>query len=106
MNITIPGSNPPHTFLVCRDTETGVEERYLTSRLCADHETMAHWVRMNFRRLELVEARPYDPVEDRHRPLLPVPVQHVLFDPPRRVELPKPQRFGVLISQRFGQKLR
>jgi hypothetical protein len=81
---------------------TGREEnRQSAMNRLLPFEQMREWVNTYFRNLELLEVRPWDPAEDGHRTLYPVPPQHVRFHVPvPDLAKPDPRRISVLISNR------
>ncbi len=81
---------------------TGQEKKFksLMPYFPMTFDVMKAFVDQFYRKLELLEYRPWNSQEDAHRILYPVPVQHVKFDVPKpSLAQPEPRRLSLLIQQ-------
>ena|ERR1051325_11571401 len=90
----------PSTFIRCWDTALKIELKLRTMRIFPDAETVRQFITRQFRNLEYREHAPWDDATHGGGILYAVPVQNVLFEPPRIDETPERRRFSVLIDRK------
>lgn len=95
----------PSTFIRCVDVLTKKEMKLRTFRLFPNALSVRIFLLRHFRNLEYREHAPWNDAEHGGGILYSVPIQNVLFDPPKkRIEPPGRIRNSVLVRERFERK--
>ncbi|HYF33824.1 MAG TPA: hypothetical protein VD994_00930 [Prosthecobacter sp.] len=98
MNLLPRITGDPATFIRCWNHATKSEIKLYVKCRFPNEAAVRSYLTRFFRHLEYKEHSPWSDAEHSRGPLYPVPIQNILFDPPKQIiEPPAPVRRSVLV---------